>query len=309
LPFERRLVELEVEVAREENESDRSELEAAIEHEYERVFANLTAWQRVQLARHPQRPRMLDYLSRILDDFIEFHGDRVVGDDQAVIAGIGRFRGTTVAVVGQQKGVTTDEKVQRNFGMAHPEGYRKALRVFHMAERLHLPILSFVDTPAAHPGIEAEQRGQGSVIARNILESLSIDAPMFAVVLGEGGSGGALGIAVADWIAMFEYAIYMICPPERCAEILWRDVGKKKLAAESLKLTSTDLMDLGVIDSVLSEPRGGAHRDHDKAAQVLAEEIERFIQWCQDGRWSLDKRRDKFRNMGVWLETGADGGG
>jgi acetyl-CoA carboxylase carboxyl transferase subunit alpha len=207
LPFERPLVELEERIQRTADDAERLALEAELERERAAVFSELTAWQRVQLARHPLRPRLLDYTSRILDDLIELHGDRAVGDDPAMVAGIGRFQGRTIVIAGQQKGVTTDEKVHRNFGMAHPEGYRKALRVFKLAERLHLPVLSLVDTPAAHPGIEAEQRGQGFAIAQNLLECLGLRTPMFSVVLSEGGSGGALAIAVADRVAMFEYAV------------------------------------------------------------------------------------------------------
>ncbi|HOS04007.1 MAG TPA: acetyl-CoA carboxylase carboxyltransferase subunit alpha [Candidatus Hydrogenedentes bacterium] len=301
LPFERRIVELEGLIERARSEREKVALHEELERERDAVFANLTPWQRVMLARHPMRPRMLDYTSRILDDFVELHGDRLNGDDQAMVCGIGRFRGKTVAVVGQQKGVTTDEKVARNFGMAHPGGYRKALRIFEMAERFRLPVVSFVDTPAAHPGVEAEQHGQGPAIARNLWAMMKINAPIFSVVLGEGGSGGALGIAVGDWIAMFEHAIYVICPPERCAEILWRDADKKELAASALKVTARDLLELGVIDAVLPEP-GGAHRYPEGAAQQLAEELDKFLADAGAGRWTVERRRAKFRRMGIWRE-------
>jgi acetyl-CoA carboxylase carboxyl transferase subunit alpha len=245
---------------------------------------------------------MLDYTARLFDDFIELHGDRCIGDDPAMICGIGRFHRQTVFVVGQQKGVTTDEKVTRNFGMAHPEGYRKALRIFRLAERLKYPILTFVDTPAAHPGLDAEQRGQGLAIAQNLLACASLRTPIFSVILSEGGSGGALAIAMADRIAMFEHAVYMICPPERCAEILWRDVNKKELAAEALRVSAGDLKELGVIDVILPEPAGGAHCNPDQAAEVLAEEIARFLEGCRQGRWRLEDRQRKFQQIGQWKD-------
>jgi len=193
----------------------------------------------------------------------------------------------------------------RNFGMAHPSGYRKALRMFRMAERLGHPIVTFVDTPAAHPGIEAEQTGQGYAIAQNLMQLSGIQAPIFSVVLSEGGSGGALGIAVADHIAMFEHAVYMICPPERCAEILWRDAEKKELAAEALRVTAPDLQELGVIDAILPEPNGGAHRDPDGAAEALASELAEFLAACDTGAFSVQRRQERFQRMGVWLEAEA----
>ena len=273
----------------------------------EAVRSSVSAWERVQMARHPKRPRMLDFTGHILDDFIELHGDRAVGDDPAMVCGVGRFRGQTIFVAGQQKGVSTDEKVTRNFGMAHPWGYRKALRTFKMAERLGHPVVTFVDTPAAHPGVEAEQYGQGPAIAQSLLTLLSLRTPVFSVVLSEGGSGGALGVAVGDWTAMFEHAVYMICPPERCAEILWRDVEKREEAAEAMKVTAADLMELGVIDRVLPEPAGGSQEDPAAAAEVLAEEIAGFLERCQEGRWTLRRRQERFQRMGRWEEESVDG--
>jgi acetyl-CoA carboxylase carboxyl transferase subunit alpha len=307
LPFERPLVELEERIQRAADETERQTLQAELDIERHAVFADLTAWQRVQLARHPLRPRLLDYTSRILDDLVELHGDRAVGDDPAMVTGIGRFQGQTLVIVGHQKGVTTDEKVQRNFGMAHPEGYRKALRAFKLAERLHLPVITLVDTPAAHPGIEAEQRGQGFAIAQNLLECLGLRTPVLSVVLSEGGSGGALAVAVADRVAMFEYAVYMICPPERCAEILWRDVEKKEQAAAAMKITARDLFEQGIVDRVIPEPPGGAHRNPDGAAAALAEEIARFLADAGHGDWSVERRQEKFRRMGVWQESAVGG--
>lgn len=300
LPFERKMLELEIRLQKATEEDERQSLRGEIDRERESVFANLSPWQRVQLARHALRPRMLDYTNRILEDLVELHGDRALGDDPAMVAGIGRFRGQTVMIVGQQKGVTTEEKVRRNFGMAHPEGYRKALRMFELAERFRLPILTFVDTPAAHPGIEAEAHGQGPAIAHNLRQMMGIKVPICSLILGEGGSGGALAVAVADWVAMMEHAIYVICPPERCAEILWRDVEKKELAASALRVTAHELKQLGVIDAIVPEPSGGAHRDPDAAAAALAEEIDRFLDGCRKNRWPVGHRRRKFRAMGVW---------
>jgi acetyl-CoA carboxylase carboxyl transferase subunit alpha len=302
LPFERHLLELEHRIAGSNSEEERTGLQRQLQKERDSVYPNLNAWERVQLARHGLRPRMLDYTSRIFDDVIELHGDRAIGDDPAVVTGIARFQGQTVMIAGQQKGISTDEKVARNFGMAHPEGYRKARRMYQLAERFGFPIVTFVDTPAAHPGVEAEQHGQGPAIAESIMTGLCTRAPILSVVLGEGGSGGALAIAVSDRTAMFEHAIYVICPPERCAEILWRNVEQKEMAASALRLTAKDLLDLGVIDNVLPEPGGGAHRNPDAAAQVLAEEIERFLRVCKEGRWSVERRQDRYRRMGVWYE-------
>ena len=305
LPFEKHLQELEDALEKAETDDERVRLQGELTAERELVFSSITPWQRVQLARHPQRPRMLDFTGRILEDFVELHGDRALGDDPAMVCGIGRFRGETVFVAGQQKGVTTDEKVRRNFGMAHPSGYRKALRIFKLAERYGYPVLTFVDTPAAHPGIEAEQHGQGFAIAQNLLESSGLKVPIFSVILSEGGSGGALGIAVADWVAMFEYSVYVICPPERCAEILWRDVEKKEQAATALRVSARELKELGVVDSVLHEPNGGAHRRPDEAAAVLATEIAWFLERHKQGHWNLTDRQEKFRRMGRWIEAAA----
>ena len=304
LPFEQPIAELEHDLERAESDEERERLGEELERKRAEVFDALTPWQRVQLARHPSRPRMLDLTTRILDDFIELHGDRATGDDPAMVAGIGRFHGETIIIAGHQKGVTTDEKVRRNFGMAHPEGYRKALRVFKLAERLHIPVVTFVDTPAAHPGIEAEERGQGLAIARNLLSCLELKTPILSIVISEGGSGGALGIAVADWVAMFQYAVYMICPPERCAEILWRDVEKKELAASALRISADELLELGVIDAVLEEPPGGAHRHPEEAASTLADAIDEFLAGCRAGKWAPEKRQEKFNRMGEWHDIG-----
>jgi len=303
LPFERSIADLEARLAAAESEAERVGLQRDLDAERAAVFSNLTPWQRVQLARHPLRPRMRAYVDRIFEDFEEVAGDRASGDDPAMVGGIARFDGKTVMVVGQEKGGTTEEKVYRNFGMAHPWGYRKALRLFETAERLRLPVITFVDTPAAHPGVEAEAGGQGPAIAANLLAMASLRTPLFAAVIGEGGSGGALGIAMGDHIAMFEHAIYVICPPERCAEILWRDAEKKDLAAAALRITAAELAELGVIDAVLPEPAGGAHRDFTGAATVLAGAIGAFLDQAANGGWDLARRQERFARIGQWVEA------
>ncbi|MCC6144495.1 MAG: acetyl-CoA carboxylase carboxyltransferase subunit alpha [Candidatus Hydrogenedentes bacterium] len=303
LPFEQPLFDIEQQIAKAESEEARQELMTQRDQQRDVIFSKITPWERVQLARHPQRPRMRSFVERVFEDFVELHGDKALGDDPAMVCGIARFQGRTVFVVGQQKGVDTDEKVKCNFGMAHPEGYRKALRIFRMAERLGHPVVTFVDTPAAHPGIDAEQHGQGFAIAFNLLEAFRINTPILCIILSEGGSGGALAIAVGDHIAMFENAVYVICPPERCAEILWRDVEKKELAASALRVSASDLKSLGVIDSVLKEPNGGAHRDLDGAARSVSAEIEGFLDAASKGEWTLAKRQERFQRLGQWLEN------
>lgn len=306
LPIEQRIAELEAQAEKAKDPAERERLEAQISELRANEPGEISPWERVQIARHGQRPRMLDYVGRLLDDFVELHGDRAIGDDPAMVGGIGRFQGETIIVAGQQKGVTTEEKVKRNFGMAHPEGYRKALRLMDLAERFRLPMVTFVDTPAAHPGPEAEQHGQGPAIARNLWRLMGIKTPVYCAVLAEGGSGGALGIAVGDYIAMYENAIYVICPPERCAEILWRDPERKELAASVMRVTAEDLMRLGVIDEILPEPGGGAHRNPAGAADSLARSLERFLAEAKEGKWTVEKRQTRFRTMGVF--QGAESG-
>lgn len=303
LPFEKRLVEIEQAMQQADTDESRLALQRDLEEERERVRANLTAWDRIQVARHPNRPRMLDFTARVFEEFVELHGDRMDGDDPAMVCGIARFKGRTVFVAGQQKGVKTEEKVLRNFGMAHPEGYRKAARIFTMAERLGHPIVTFVDTPAAHPGIEAEQRGQGPAIAENLRLMMGLRTPVLSIVLSEGGSGGALAIAVADTIAMLEHAVYMICPPERCAEILWRDVNRKEDAATALKVTAQDLLELGVIDTIVPEGPQGAHRDPEPAVQGLRATVAAFLEANPLGTVAdPELRMLKFARMGRWVE-------
>ena len=235
----------------------------------QQIYAHLNAWEKTELARHPQRPYLLDYVERIFSDWSELHGDRAFGDDPAIVCGMARFHGEQVLVLGHQKARDTKQKVYRNFGMPNPEGYRKALRVMHLAEKFGRPIFTFVDTPGAYPGLGAEERGQAEAIARNLREMARLQVPIVTTITGEGGSGGALAIAVADRVLMMENAIYSVISPEGCASIMWRDAGKKELAAQALRITATDLRELGCVDDVISEPEGGAHRDHDAAAALV----------------------------------------
>jgi acetyl-CoA carboxylase carboxyl transferase subunit alpha len=235
----------------------------------ESIFANLTPWQISQLARHPLRPYTFDYVARIVDDFEELHGDRAFADDKAIVGGLGRVGGRPVMLIGHQKGRDTKEKISRNFGMPRPEGYRKALRLMHLAERFGLPILTFIDTPGAYPGVGAEERGQSEAIARNLFEMAGLRTPIIATVIGEGGSGGALAIGVADRLMMLQYSTYSVISPEGCASILWKDAEKAPLAAEAMAITSKHLKDLQLIDDIVPEPLGGAHRDPDTVARNL----------------------------------------
>ena len=235
----------------------------------ESIFSSLTPWQISQLARHPLRPYTLDYVSRIIDDFEELHGDRAFADDAAIVGGLGRIEGRPVMLIGHQKGRDTKEKIERNFGMPRPEGYRKALRLMRMAERFGLPVLTFIDTPGAYPGVGAEERGQSEAIARNLFEMAGLRAPIIATVIGEGGSGGALAIGVADQLLMLQYSTYSVISPEGCASILWKDAEKAPLAAEAMAITSQHLKDNGLIDDIVPEPLGGGHRDPDAAARNL----------------------------------------
>ena len=235
----------------------------------ESIFSDLSSWQVAQLARHPQRPYLLDYISTIFTDFEELHGDRAFADDPAIVGGLARIDGRPVMVIGHQKGRDTKEKLKRNFGMPRPEGYRKAMRLMHMAERFRLPVLTFIDTPGAYPGVGAEERGQSEAIARNLFEMAKLRVPIICTVIGEGGSGGALAIGVGDKIAMLEYSIYSVISPEGCASILWKSAEKAAEAAEAMGVTSEKLKDLGLIDQVLKEPLGGAHRDPEEMARSI----------------------------------------
>ncbi|MDP1831404.1 MAG: acetyl-CoA carboxylase carboxyltransferase subunit alpha [Geothrix sp.] len=264
------------------------------------LFTNLTDWQRVLLARHPKRPYTLDYLERICERFEELHGDRRFGDDAAIVGGMGWIEGNPVMIIGQQKGRDTKQKILRNFGMAKPEGYRKALRLMKLAEKFQRPILCLIDTPGAYPGVDAEERGQAEAIARNLLEMAKLEVPVVAVVIGEGGSGGALALGVADRVLMMENATYSVITPEGCASILWKDAAQAPKAAEALKLTAPHLLELGIIDGIVKEPLGGAHSDLDAAAATLKEAImEAFseISGLSAGQL-VEERYQKFARMG-----------
>ena len=264
------------------------------------VYASLTPWQRVQVARHPNRPGLESFIGLVFDGFVEIHGDRRFADDHAIMTGFADYKGQPVLVVGHVKGVDTKEKIFRNFGYARPEGYRKALRTMRLAEKFGRPIIVFIDTPAAYPGIESEERGVAEAIAVNLREMMVLDTPIIVIVSGEGGSGGALGIAVGDSVLMQEYAIYSVIPPEGCAAILWRDPAKKVEAASALKLTAPDLLKAGIIDEIISEPVGGAHTDPGGAALAVDEALSRCLREVSalDSDARLARRYDKFRNIG-----------
>jgi acetyl-CoA carboxylase carboxyl transferase subunit alpha len=241
------------------------------------IFSGLSAWQVSQVARHPQRPYTLDYIERLFTEFEELHGDRTYADDPAIVGGLARLDGLPVMVIGQQKGRDTKAKVQRNFGMPRPEGYRKALRLMHLAEKFSLPIITFIDTPGAYPGVGAEERGQSEAIARNLLEMSDLKTPILAVVIGEGGSGGALAIGVADRVLMLQYSIYSVISPEGCASILWKSAEKSADAAEAMGITAQKLHELGLVDEVVSEPLGGAHRNYDAMAEALRKRLAKHL--------------------------------
>lgn len=298
LEFEQPIAELEAKIKELRHVGDDNDIN--IEEEIERlesksqdliesIFSKLTPWQISQLSRHPQRPYLMDYVERIFDDFQELHGDRAFADDHAIVGGLGRLGGRSVMVIGHQKGRDTKDKIYRNFGMPRPEGYRKALRLMAMAERFRLPILTFIDTPGAYPGVGAEERGQSEAIARNLQVMARLRTPILCTVIGEGGSGGALAIGVGDRVMMLQYSTYSVISPEGCASILWKSADKAQLAAEAMAITSDKLKELGLIDDIIPEPRGGAHRDPDTTAasikqgllgaldEVRDEDIERLL--------------------------------
>jgi acetyl-CoA carboxylase carboxyl transferase subunit alpha len=277
-------------------------LHRRIESIRSQIYARLTAWQRVLVARHPNRPTVLDYVDRMFTEFTEISGDRRFADDHAIVAGFARYKGAPVLVVGHHKGSggDTKQKVYRNFGYAKPEGYRKALRAMKLAEKFKRPVVAFIDTPAAYPGVESEERGISEAIAYNLREMAALDAPIVVAVHGEGGSGGALGLAIGDRILMHEFAIYSVIPPEGCAAILWRDSNRKVEAAEALKLTAPDLLRFGVIDEIVPEPVGGAHTNHDQASALFDVALERALASvsAMDSATRLEARYRKFRAMG-----------
>jgi acetyl-CoA carboxylase carboxyl transferase subunit alpha len=276
-------------------------LEEKLEKLKSSTYQNLTAWQRVQIARHPQRPYTKDYINMMTTDFVELHGDRTFSDDKAIIGGLAKLDHQKIMILGHQKGRDTKENLMRNFGCAHPEGYRKALRLMQLAEKFHLPIVILIDTPGAYPGIGAEERGQAQAIALNLREMSTLATPIISVVIGEGGSGGALGVGVADRVLVLENAYYSVISPEGCAAILWKDSAKAAEAASVLKLTANDLLELGIIDGIIPEPQGGAHRDPPKMAQELKEVIKRNLnELLGTSQEQLRKRRyEKFRKIGL----------
>ncbi|MBW4443991.1 MAG: acetyl-CoA carboxylase carboxyltransferase subunit alpha [Plectolyngbya sp. WJT66-NPBG17] len=315
LDFEKPLAELEARITQvrelaEENEVDLSDQIALLEERAielrKEIFSGLTPGQRLQVARHPRRPSTLDYIQALSDEWMELHGDRGGHDDPAIVGGVGRIEGRPVVMLGQQKGRNTKDNIQRNFGQASPSGYRKAIRLMEHADRFGMPILTFIDTPAAWAGLEAEQFGQGEAIAYNLREMFSFEVPIICSVIGEGGSGGALAIGVGERLLMFEHAVYSVAPPETCATILWRDSTKAAQAAEALKITAPDLKELGIADEVLPEPIGGAHSHPLEAAETLKAAILRNLSELDQltPQQRRDRRYQKFRNIGVFTEAG-----
>jgi acetyl-CoA carboxylase carboxyl transferase subunit alpha len=302
--LEKPVLELEAQIRAMEMDpaltKEREKLERKLDRLKADLFTHLTDWQRAQLARHPKRPYTLDYIERICERFDELHGDRRFGDDAAIVAGMGWIEGNPVMIIGQQKGRDTKQKILRNFGMPKPEGYRKALRLMQLAEKFQRPILCLIDTPGAYPGVDAEERGQAEAIARNLLEMAKLKVPVVAVVIGEGGSGGALALGVADRVLMMENAIYSVISPEGCASILWKDASQAPKAAAALKLTAPHLLELGIIDGIVKEPLGGAHSDFDAAAAALKEAIiEAFSELSELSADELvEERYQKFAHMG-----------
>jgi acetyl-CoA carboxylase carboxyl transferase subunit alpha len=312
LDFEQPLLDLENRIAALQAEDnvakareEISRLEERLTRLRQRTYAGLTAWQRTQLARHPKRPHTRDFIKLLFDDFVELHGDRVFGDDAAVVGGLARFEEQGVVVIGHQKGRDTREKIARNFGMPHPEGYRKALRLMHLAQKFGKPVLTFIDTPGAYPGLGAEERGQAEAIARNLREMAALRTPILSIVTGEGGSGGALAIGMGNRVLMLEYAVYSVISPEGCAAILWGDAGKASEAAESMRITAPDLLRLGVIEAIVPEPVGGAHRDWDGAAGHLREAIRNNLRDLGglSGDDLVAGRYEKFRRIGAFEEA------
>jgi acetyl-CoA carboxylase carboxyl transferase subunit alpha len=269
------------------------------------ITENLTPWQKVQLSRHPDRPYTLKYIEKMCTDFIELHGDRNVKDDKAMVGGFAKLDGQTVMIIGQQKGQNTKMRQVRNFGMANPEGYRKALRLMKLAEKFDKPVITLIDTPGAYPGLEAEERGQGEAIARNIYEMLRLRVPVICVIIGEGASGGALGIGVGDRVLMMENTWYTVISPESCSSILWRSWDKKEVAAEQLKLTAEDMLNFQLVDGIIPEPVGGSHWDYDEAARILKQHLTPTIKELQaiPAEERINQRIEKFGKMGFWEET------
>ncbi|WP_313427760.1 acetyl-CoA carboxylase carboxyl transferase subunit alpha [Siminovitchia terrae] len=313
LEFERPVLELREKIAElreitKNSDVDLSDeidkLESRLEMLEKEIYENMRPWDRVQFARHPKRPTTLDYVEHLFTDFLELHGDRLYGDDHALVGGIAKYRGLPVTVIGHQRGRDTKENIRRNFGMPHPEGYRKALRLMKQAEKFRRPVICFIDTKGAYPGKSAEERGQSEAIARNLFEMAGLKVPIICIVTGEGGSGGALGLGIGDRIYMLENSTYSVITPEGAASILWKDASLAKQAAEAMKITAPDLKDLGIIDGIISEVRGGAHRDIQKQAaeidKVLKKALKELIH--QDSDTLIKDRYEKFKKMGKYAE-------
>lgn len=314
LEFEKPIKDLydqieQLKIAQEKTNTDMSDtiatLEDKIVYTKKNLTDNLTPWHRVQLSRHPDRPYTLKYIEKMCSEFIELHGDRNVKDDKAMVGGFAKLGDKTVMIIGQQKGTNTKTRQLRNFGMANPEGYRKALRLMKLAEKFNKPVITLIDTPGAYPGLEAEERGQGEAIARNIYEMISLKVPVICVIIGEGASGGALGIGVGDKVVMMENTWYTVISPESCSSILWRSWDKKETAAEQLRLTGTDMLKFGLVDEVIPEPLGGAHWDYDQAAEMLKNFLLPTIEALEKipAQERVNNRIEKFGKMGFWEET------
>ncbi len=311
--FEKPIVDLQLQIEKVKQVADKTkvdmsatlaELEAKIEATRQQVYSNLSGWQKVQISRHPERPYTLSYIEMICDDFIEMHGDRTVKDDKAIVGGFASIGGQTVMVIGHQKGVNTKMRQYRNFGMANPEGYRKALRLMKLAEKFNKPVITFIDTPGAYPGLEAEERGQGEAIARNLLEMSVLNVPILCFVVGEGASGGALGLGIGDRVYMLEHTWYSVISPESCSSILWRSWDFKERAADCLKLTAEDMLGNKLIDGIIKEPLGGAHHNPQNMAETIRERIIKDLkELCgRDIEHVIKERIDKFCAMGVVVE-------
>jgi acetyl-CoA carboxylase carboxyl transferase subunit alpha len=314
LEFEKPIKDLydqieQLKIAQEKTNTDMSDTIATLEDKIietkKNLTDNLTPWHRVQLSRHPDRPYTLKYIEKMCSEFIELHGDRNVKDDKAMVGGFAKLGDKTVMIIGQQKGTNTKTRQLRNFGMANPEGYRKALRLMKLAEKFNKPVITLIDTPGAFPGLEAEERGQGEAIARNIYEMISLKVPVICVIIGEGASGGALGIGVGDKVVMMENTWYTVISPESCSSILWRSWDKKETAAEQLRLTGTDMLKFGLVDEVIPEPLGGAHWDYDQAAEMLKNFLLPTIEALEKipAQERVNNRIEKFGKMGFWEET------
>ena len=301
LQLRRRIEELEGYPEGSGHEREIARLGAELEQATTEVYGQLSRWQKTLVARNSERPYTLDYVAYLFTDWVEIHGDRNFGDDQAIVAGLASFRGQSVAVIGHQKGRGTKERIVRNFGQPRPEGYRKALRVMRLAERFRLPVLTFIDTPGAYPGLDAEERGQAEAIARNLIEMAALTVPIVVTITGEGGSVGALALGVGDRVYMLEYAIYSVISPEGCAAILWKDQDRKAEAAEAMKVSAPDLLALGIVDAVIPEPLGGAHRDPEETARRVGETLERALGELRrlTPEQLLESRYRKFRALGV----------